>query len=568
MQTFKEFSLPGVIENALAALTFHTPTPIQAQAIPVALRGRDLIGCAQTGTGKTAAFCVPLFARLLANDKESALILAPTREIALQTDAFWRDLTREVPAFRSAIVIGGAPMFAQTRALRSSPRLIIATPGRLVDHLNQRNIKLDRYTALVLDEADRMLDMGFAPQLNRILSYLPKERQTLLFSATWDKQVDMLAKKYLRDPERVTIGSPSKAAVTVEQQLVEVAQSAKQDRLLDELNARDGSVLVFLRTQTRTDRVAKFLESYGMEVGRLHGGRSQAQRTKALKDFRTGQVRVMVATDLAARGIDVAEIQHVINYDLPMQAEDYVHRIGRTGRAGATGTAVSFVTSEDRYLWKQISRLLEKSGSPQPLRTAAEPSSTPRQRPAPAPKPAPAPALAAPQVKKRFQDERLDPRLDPRQDRRPARFERNERFDRRERPDRPARPWQKQRSEVARPQQARAQEWRRKKTGMITLDEIVSDFERETQPAQAPRPQQRSRPERRPERAIDRRRSRPERREFRDPHGGFQGKRREPREFWHLGRDDRGPQPGGFRSNKPRSRWAQRRTSGFSATRD
>jgi superfamily II DNA/RNA helicase len=244
--------------------------------------------------------------------------------------------------------------------------MIIATPGRLTDHLNRRTIQLNQTRILVLDEADRMLDMGFAPQLGHILRFLPNARQTLLFSATWESSLDQLSKKYLRNPIRVAVGSTSQAAPTIEQTAISTTGKDKNETLLDVLNERQGSVLIFARTKSRTDRLARYLHSYGLEVGRIHGGRTQGQRNSALHAFKTGRVRILVATDIAARGIDVAQIAHVINYDLPQAPEDYIHRIGRTGRAGAKGEALSILTPEDRLKWKDISRLLKKTGSALP----------------------------------------------------------------------------------------------------------------------------------------------------------------------------------------------------------
>jgi superfamily II DNA/RNA helicase len=370
MSDFQGFNLSPAIMRALEVMAFKTPTPIQQKAIPVGLAGSDLVGCAQTGTGKTAAFCIPLLTAMLAAPQKNALILAPTRELVLQIEKMWRELARFTPQIACATVIGGASMGNQIRALSRKPRLIVATPGRLVDHLQRRTVNLSAIGYLVLDEADRMLDMGFEPQLTRIMSHVPKARQTLLFTATWEPRMDKLAARYLRNPTRVTVGEMSRAASTVTQSLISTTVPAKNETLLDELNAREGSVLVFARTKSRTDRVARYLASYGVDVNRIHGGRTQGQRNSALAQFRSGEVRVLVATDIAARGLDISEIAHVINYDLPQQAEDYVHRIGRTGRAGATGTAVSFVTPEDRGQWNEIARLLKKTGSSVPMPAA------------------------------------------------------------------------------------------------------------------------------------------------------------------------------------------------------
>lgn len=366
MSSFQDLQLPASIKNALKALNFHTPTPIQAQAIPVGLTGKDILGIAQTGTGKTAAFCVPILTRFLGVSGGTALILVPTRELALQIDAFWQKLTQHTARIHSVVLIGGISMQPQVRALARHPRLIIATPGRLVDHLQRRTIQLSQVQILVLDEADRMLDMGFAPQLSQILKHLPSARQTLFFSATWAQELDHLAKKYLRDPVKITVGKTSQAAPQIAQTLVMTTSQKKNEALLDELNRRPGSVLVFARTKSRTDRVARYLADYGVAVSRIHGGRSQGQRNSALLAFRNRQIRVLVATDIAARGIDVTEIAHVVNYDLPQLSEDYIHRIGRTGRAGAEGEAVSLLTPEDRAQWREIERLLHKSGSKAP----------------------------------------------------------------------------------------------------------------------------------------------------------------------------------------------------------
>ena len=375
MKTFQELQLPAFLAEALRALAFEKPTPIQEQAIPVALNRRDVIGCAQTGTGKTAAFCIPIIVRLLKTPGRTALILVPTRELARQVEEVWKNLTRFTQGFKSTFLIGGMSMQTQVRSLRSQPRLIVATPGRLIDHLNRGSISISQTEILVLDEADRMLDMGFTPQLTQILRYLPKVRQTLLFSATWSSTMDQLAAKYLKDPVRITAGSASTPVEKINQTAIATTSVHKNETLLDELNQRKGSVLIFVRTQVRTDRVSRYLNEYGLEVNRLHGGRTQGQRNLALSNFKNGKVRILVATDIAARGIDVADIAHVINYDLPQMPEDYIHRIGRTARAGASGQALSLVTPEDREKWREITRLLSKTGSraPEPKRTNPPP---------------------------------------------------------------------------------------------------------------------------------------------------------------------------------------------------
>jgi ATP-dependent RNA helicase RhlE len=362
MKTFETLNLSPIAQKAIAALNFTVPTPIQIQAIPLALTGKDIIGCAQTGTGKTTAFCVPVLENLLANPEKKALILVPTRELAVQVEDFWRKLTAQIPKMSSIVIIGGAAMYPQIKSLSRQPRMIIATPGRLMDHLQRKTVKLSDIHCLVLDEADRMLDMGFAPQLNEILKHIPKNRQTLFFTATWESSLEQLAKKYVQNPEKITVESSPQSKAQIQQRLVATPSGKKNESLLDTVNTCKGSILIFARTQLRTDGVARYLATYGLHANRLHGGRSQAQRSSALKMFRDGQVRILVATDIAARGIDVQHIGHVVNYDLPQFCDDYIHRIGRTGRAGAVGEAISLIGPEDRSQWRRIAQFLKKSG--------------------------------------------------------------------------------------------------------------------------------------------------------------------------------------------------------------
>ncbi len=354
---FQDMPLPSTVHQALKAMNFSEATPIQEQAIPLILEQRDLIACAQTGSGKTGAFSIPMVTRLLEHTGKTGLILAPTRELAVQILEVFSKLTLATPNLRVTLLIGGAPMQKQIRALAQRPRIIVATPGRLVDHLHQRTVSLAQTSMLVLDEADRMLDMGFAPQLNEILRHLPNERQTLLFSATLPDNIMKLASKYLKDPAHVAISSSEQAPPKIQHTVIETSSDAKNDVLLDQLVQRQGSVLIFARTKHRTDRLAKYLQKYGHSVARIHGDRSQSQREAALQGFRTGKFRILVATDIAARGIDVPHIAHVINYDLPQAPEDYVHRIGRTARAGATGEALCLLIPEDYGQWRRIARL-------------------------------------------------------------------------------------------------------------------------------------------------------------------------------------------------------------------
>jgi len=311
---------------------------------------------------KTAAFCIPIVDRLLKHPQKSALILVPTRELAAQVTGVLKELTRFAPNIKGAVLIGGMSMRPQIDKLRRGVRIVVATPGRLLDHLDRRTLKMDSLDVLVLDEADRMLDMGFAPQLNKILPYLPKDRQTLLFSATLPGNIEQLSARYLSSPVRVTVGAVSRPIEKIQQSVVETTAAGKNEKLVDELLAREGSVLVFARTKARTDRVARHLKKYGHSVTRIHGDRTQGQRNSAVAGFRDGRFRIMVATNIAARGIDISHIANVINYDLPHVPEDYVHRIGRTARAGADGQAISFVTPEDRGQWRAISNFLGKTG--------------------------------------------------------------------------------------------------------------------------------------------------------------------------------------------------------------
>lgn len=356
---FHALGLSEAILRDLADAKFVSPTPIQEQAIPPALAGRDVIGCAQTGTGKTAAFVIPMIERLSALPKgqPKALILAPTRELALQTLTTIEKLGRS-RRISATVIVGGADMQAQVRGLRQRPDILVATPGRLLDHMWNGTILLSSITMLVLDEADRMLDMGFAPQINQILDALPEERQTLLFSATLPADLARLVQASVNNPVRVMVAPSATTADGVTQAVHHTSHADKSDLLLSLLGADKDTALVFTRTKHRADRVGRILDRAGHRVAVLHGDRSLSQRRAALEGFRRGAFRVLVATDIAARGIDVANIGHVINFDLPNVPEDYVHRIGRTARMKTTGRATSFVTSEDAQQLRAIERLL------------------------------------------------------------------------------------------------------------------------------------------------------------------------------------------------------------------
>lgn len=357
---FDQFQFPPSIGKALNSMGFVKPTPIQEKAIPLALSGRDVIGMAQTGTGKTAAFSLPMAVRLMNQPHQGGLVLAPTRELAMQIHEFIKKLAGKNVQLQPALLIGGASMNQQVSFLRRKPRIIVATPGRLCDHLRSQPKLLIRSSILVLDEADRMLDMGFLPQIRTILKALPRPRQTMMFSATFAPELKKLSQDFLYKPEVVSVGAPSRPVEKIEQSILQTSHKEKNDVLLDELNARQGSVLIFTRTKHRTDRLSRFLESYGYKVARIHGDRSQAQRRMAIEGFAKGHFRILVATDIASRGLDIENIAHVINYDLPQVPEDYIHRIGRTARNGRGGQALCLLTPDDRQMWRSITRLTEK----------------------------------------------------------------------------------------------------------------------------------------------------------------------------------------------------------------
>jgi ATP-dependent RNA helicase RhlE len=337
---------------------YQIPTPIQQKSIPVALEGKDMMGIAQTGTGKTLAFSIPMIQRL-AITKGSGLIIAPTRELALQIEETVKKLGAPI-GLRTAVLIGGASMHIQMLHLKKHPHVIIATPGRLNDHLDQKTVKLDRVSVLVLDEADRMLDMGFEPQIKRILEHVPQKRQTLLFSATMPTNIVRIASTYMHLPVRVEVAAAGTAAEKVSQEVFFVRKEEKIHLLEKILQEHRGTVLIFSRTKHGASRIARSVRMMHHTSAEIHSDRSLSQRKLALEQFKSGAVRILVATDIAARGIDVKDIELVINYDLPDQAEDYIHRIGRTGRAGQSGHAISFATPDQKNDVKQIERLMRR----------------------------------------------------------------------------------------------------------------------------------------------------------------------------------------------------------------
>ncbi|SAL18791.1 ATP-dependent RNA helicase RhlE [Caballeronia peredens] len=367
--TFDQFGLSADILKAVRESGYTTPTPIQAQAIPVVLAGRDVMGAAQTGTGKTASFSLPIIQRLLPTASTSAsparhpvraLMLTPTRELADQVAANVQTYSKHTP-LRSTVVFGGVDMNPQSDALRRGVEILIATPGRLLDHVQQKTVNLGQVQMLVLDEADRMLDMGFLPDLQRILNLLPKERQTLLFSATFSPEIKKLASTYLRNPQTIEVARSNSTATNVRQIVYEVHESDKSGAVAQLIRERAlKQVIVFCNSKIGASRLARVLERDGIVATAIHGDRTQGERMQALDAFKRGEIEALVATDVAARGLDIAELPAVINFDLPFNAEDYVHRIGRTGRAGASGDALSLCSANERKQLADIEKLIKR----------------------------------------------------------------------------------------------------------------------------------------------------------------------------------------------------------------
>jgi ATP-dependent RNA helicase RhlE len=358
MQNFSELSISPSLKERLVAGRFTTPTPVQAAAIPQALEGKDVLATAQTGTGKTLAFLIPVIEKLLKQSKPgiAVLVLVPTRELAMQVAAQYNALRGKLPP--AALVCGGLPDRQQLLAIRNGARLMVATPGRLEDYLDRQQVQFSALHTLILDEADRMLDMGFLPAIRRIAGTLPKERQTLCFSATMEGDMQRLVKDFTKNPVRLTFGSTLKPAENVRLQAFEVPADGKQSMLNHLLGKETGRCLVFSRTKRGTERITKSLNRDGINAAMIHGDRSQSQRTAALEGFQRGRFRVLVATDLASRGIHVQDIVHVINYDLPEVAENFIHRVGRTGRAGGSGVASTLFVKDQRTDLFQLERAL------------------------------------------------------------------------------------------------------------------------------------------------------------------------------------------------------------------
>lgn len=368
MRDFTTLNLPKALVQSLARMNFTTPTEIQAQAIPLALEGKDILGSAQTGTGKTGAFGIPLIAKILSEPQSSALVLTPTRELALQVITTLEQMLGRNSFINTALLIGGDSMYKQLQQLKRKPRILVGTPGRINDHLERGSLNLDKTNFLVLDEMDRMLDIGFSVQLETILQYLPRVRQTLMFSATLPNNVVKLAEKYLQQPVRVAVGSTTTPIAKIKQELVHTSEADKYNKLVAQLNQREGSILVFVKTKWSAEKMAEKLRREQHSADAIHGDLRQSRRDAVIRAFRARKHRIMVATDIAARGLDIPHIEHVINYDLPQCPEDYIHRIGRTARAGAEGTAINLLTPQDGSKWKAIHRLInpgEKNTGPE-----------------------------------------------------------------------------------------------------------------------------------------------------------------------------------------------------------
>jgi len=366
MENFKLLNIEDSLKNSLEKMKFTKPTPIQAMAIPVALEGKDILGTAQTGTGKTLAFSVPLVNKLILDKNAFALVMCPTRELATQVMAAIKSIISDKINIKTALLIGGEAMQKQLRQLGNRSRIIVGTPGRINDHLKRKSLNLSATKYLVLDETDRMLDMGFTPQIELILKFVPKDHQTLLFSATLPQNIVRISERYLNKPQRISTGSTSVPIAKIKQETLQVFKENKYDQLVDQFIARKGSILVFVKTKRGADKMVKRLKEEGHSADAIHGDLRQSKRDRVITSFRKGLKRILIATDVAARGLDIPLIQHVINYDLPQVPEDYVHRIGRTARAGTEGSALTFLTPDDRSMWNEISKLIDPNFKPAP----------------------------------------------------------------------------------------------------------------------------------------------------------------------------------------------------------
>ena len=359
MENFKLLKIEDSLKNSLNKLNFTKPTPIQGMAIPTALEGKDILGTAQTGTGKTLAFSIPLINKLILDKNAFALVMCPTRELATQVMEAIKSIISDKINIKTALLIGGESMQKQLRQLGNRSRIIVGTPGRINDHLKRKSLNLSATKYLVLDETDRMLDMGFTPQIEMVLKFVPKDHQTLLFSATLPQNILRISERYLNKPERISTGATSVPIAKIKQETLQVFKENKYDELIDQFLARKGSILVFVKTKRSADKMVKRLKEEGHSADGIHGDLRQSKRDRVINSFRKGLKRILIATDVAARGLDIPLIQHVINYDLPQVPEDYIHRIGRTARAGSDGSALTFLTPDDRSMWNSINKLID-----------------------------------------------------------------------------------------------------------------------------------------------------------------------------------------------------------------
>jgi superfamily II DNA/RNA helicase len=358
MMTFNDFALPEALQHKLDALGFDKPTPVQERAIPAALEQRDILGSAQTGTGKTAAFAIPLLTKIMNHADVYGIIVTPTRELALQVDEQIRAFLSAKSKIRSVVLIGGASIDRQIQALAKRPKIIVGTPGRIIDHLERKSLDLAVFNYVVLDETDRMLDMGFSAPIAEIFSHVAEERQTLLFSATLPKNIQKVSAQYLQNPVRIEMGQVNSVGDNIVQSTQFVSKEGKFEMLVDALRDHDQSAIVFMNSKFATEKMAKRLKSAGITAEAIHGDLRQSKRERVISNLRDNKFRVLVATDVAARGIDVPHIHQVINFDLPRQTEDYIHRIGRTGRNGAQGIALNLATRDDMEKLNEIERLI------------------------------------------------------------------------------------------------------------------------------------------------------------------------------------------------------------------
>jgi ATP-dependent RNA helicase DeaD len=356
---FSDLNIENKLKKSIELAEFRTPTPIQSQSIPISLEGKDVLGTAQTGTGKTLAFTIPMLNKLLKDKQAMALIICPTRELATQVMETVLKLNIREIGIGNALLIGGESMQKQLRQLKKRARIIVGTPGRINDHIERKSLNLSRVNYLVLDETDRMLDMGFTPQIEIILKFIPKDHQTLLFSATLPENILKISQKYLNNPKRVSVGSLSTPIEKIKQETFQITADKKYHELINQLVERSGSILVFVKTKHGADKIVKRLKYDGHKADAIHGNLRQSKRDRVIRGFRNGNSRILIATDVAARGLDIPVIKHVINYDLPQVPEDYIHRIGRTGRAGKDGSALTFLTNNDRSMWRSIQKLID-----------------------------------------------------------------------------------------------------------------------------------------------------------------------------------------------------------------